>query len=249
MENDTSAKRHCSDSNVGSNMERRRAALVKANAGLTDCVTHEIEIRGWRSVADGGERYYSNLADAPTVNFGNGRMFNVRLARYGASELQAAEEKGDFDMAPLELHLVAKRSSDAEGPALDPQLWPPHFKLLGYHCILESSRVGCDSFLELLDASNELHLRDADHVEGDSPGDTVAFAFALPGRLASCEDVGLSHDLLHKRVDALRESDEVLHLAIVVPHPEKQLCGSFDGSPHISLAQDPSGSEDDEESE
>merc|ERR1719424_429804 len=106
-------------------------------------------------------------------------------------------------MTGLEFHVVADRAKESDGV----QIWPPHFKLFAYRI-----RDGCDDFHEILDTANERYIRDANH----SCADTLAFAFTLPGHGAACEDVGVSHEMLHKHCDDIRLSNGLLHLAVAV---------------------------------
>merc|ERR1711971_1134076 len=110
------------------------------------------------------DTFYSNLSKLPAVDFGDGRTFDVRLARYGSAELEAAEERGDYEMAPLELQLIAKRAGASGDPEADIQHWPSHFKLLGYQCA-GSIRTDSTSFVELLDTANEKRMRNAHYSE------------------------------------------------------------------------------------
>lgn len=243
------AKRHCvvSITSASESVECRQVAFerVKLAAGLGECIAYEITIQGWGKTNDGeAEEFHSNVVSPSSIDFGHGRIFQVRMARYGTTALEKAEDKGDFDMAPLEFQLVMKRINQDVESAADLHNFPPHFKLFGYECVA-SCRAASGSFVELLDTANEGRIRDADYQEGATT-QTLALAFTLPGRGAGCEDVGVSHELLHEHVDALKQSERQLHLMLVVPLPERQIVGSFaDGNSITIVAAGGDSDEDD----
>merc|ERR1712110_1105972 len=103
--------------------------MGKKAAGLAGCHTYEFVIQGWGAAEEGSQdEFYSNVSESIQLDFGNGRLFQVRLGRYGRAAMEASEETGDLEMAPLELQLVGKRDECG----LASHRWPPHFKLFGY---------------------------------------------------------------------------------------------------------------------
>lgn len=251
MAQEPAPKRVCVDqtsvTDGGVECRTKALATAKTELGLQDSITHCIEIYDWGADTNCKDTFYSNIDKFPTVDFGAGGSFQVRLTRYGSGELEAAEDRGDYDMAPLELQLLTKRAGVNTDSREEQQNLPPHFKLLGYR-LTDSSRTDADTYVELLDTLNEKRIRDADYTESALPP-TIALSFTLPGRLARCEDAGVSHDLLQKRVDAFRQSDQALHLAILVPAPEKRLRVNMDGGQTVDIVPDDSSSSSSSSSE
>merc|ERR1712008_463387 len=151
---------------------------------------YEIIIQGWGAAEGGTDEFYSNASDSALIDFGNGCLFQLRLARYGPVALETSEENGDLEMSPLEFQLVCKRDDGA----LDSQRWPPHFRLFAYQCAAPR-RAPSGNYEEILDSANARTIRDADHFRFAIP-ESIALAFTLPGRGAGCEDIGISHELL-----------------------------------------------------
>eukprot|EP00929_Paragymnodinium_shiwhaense_P032023 TRINITY_DN17823_c0_g1_i1.p1 TRINITY_DN17823_c0_g1~~TRINITY_DN17823_c0_g1_i1.p1 ORF type:complete len:258 (-),score=61.97 TRINITY_DN17823_c0_g1_i1:30-803(-) len=218
-------KKPRTDGTEGDHAEALTRAKQEAGLGSSeDCSrTFLVQIGKWQAVrSDSGGDYFGTTATPCKLELGGaGLEFGLRLARHSAATLEAAEEAGDFDITPLELQLVAETSS---AEALLAAM-PPHFKLFAYQCV-GTRRPPSGNFEEILDTANLRFLRKASAEDSNK----IALAFTLPGSGAMCEQVGVSHELLHQCIDDLQKSDGTLDLALVVPLPQRVMTGQFTAS-------------------
>ncbi|CAK0834796.1 unnamed protein product, partial [Prorocentrum cordatum] len=89
-------------------LERAGRELGLGDRGAGEWRALQLAIEGWGPAegADDAPLPDTFCSAAVEVGLGAGR-FRLRLARHGSAALRAAEEAGDFDLAPLELQLVA----------------------------------------------------------------------------------------------------------------------------------------------